>query len=93
MDRLLYVVRRMSPRKRERSFQWEAESPETCDESLCSLSLCISESAALWYWVYEKELLCAVGLMRRGFSVVLGYGEGAALWYWVYEKGLLCGIG
>lgn len=42
MDRLLYVVRRMSPRKRERSFQWEAESPETCDESLCSLSLCIS---------------------------------------------------
>ncbi|XP_060765749.1 glutamate receptor-interacting protein 2 [Neoarius graeffei] len=43
MDRLLYVVRRMSPRKRERSFQWEAESPETCDESLCSLSLCISD--------------------------------------------------
>lgn len=42
MDKLLYVVRRMSPRKRERSFQWEAESPETCDESLCSLSLCIS---------------------------------------------------
>uniref|UniRef100_A0A3B1KK04 Glutamate receptor interacting protein 2 n=1 Tax=Astyanax mexicanus TaxID=7994 RepID=A0A3B1KK04_ASTMX len=43
VNRVLNVVRRMSPRKRERGFQWEAESPETCEESLCSLSLCISD--------------------------------------------------
>ncbi|XP_076864539.1 glutamate receptor-interacting protein 2 isoform X3 [Brachyhypopomus gauderio] len=43
VNRVLNVVRRMSPRKRERDFQWEAESPETCEESLCSLSLCISD--------------------------------------------------
>lgn len=42
VNRVLNIVRQMSPRKRERGSHWEAESPETCEESLCSLSLCIS---------------------------------------------------
>ncbi|KAG1927264.1 glutamate receptor-interacting protein [Pimephales promelas] len=43
VNRVLNIVRQMSPRKRERGSHWEAESPETCEESLCSLSLCISD--------------------------------------------------
>uniref|UniRef100_A0A8C8H045 PDZ domain-containing protein n=1 Tax=Oncorhynchus tshawytscha TaxID=74940 RepID=A0A8C8H045_ONCTS len=49
VNRVLQIVRRMSPRKRggERGRTspslGELESPETCEESLCSLSLCISD--------------------------------------------------
>ncbi|XP_016300828.1 glutamate receptor-interacting protein 2, partial [Sinocyclocheilus anshuiensis] len=43
VNRVLNIVRQMSPRKRERGSHWEAESPETCEESLCSLSLCIRD--------------------------------------------------
>ncbi|KAG5274705.1 hypothetical protein AALO_G00139260 [Alosa alosa] len=41
VNRVLNIVRRMSPRKRERGYQGDAESPETCEDGLCSLSLCI----------------------------------------------------
>uniref|UniRef100_A0A8C9VW63 Glutamate receptor interacting protein 2 n=1 Tax=Scleropages formosus TaxID=113540 RepID=A0A8C9VW63_SCLFO len=43
VNRVLKIVRRLSPRKRPRGSQHQAGSPETCEESLCSLSLCIGD--------------------------------------------------
>ena len=44
VNRVLKVVRRMSPRKREQGpleDLEQLESPETCEESLCSLGRCL----------------------------------------------------
>ncbi|XP_063072189.1 glutamate receptor-interacting protein 2 isoform X2 [Engraulis encrasicolus] len=46
VNRVLKIVKRMSPRKRERGYQGDdAESPETCEDGLCSLSLCIGDDS------------------------------------------------
>ncbi|XP_061074796.1 glutamate receptor-interacting protein 2 [Conger conger] len=46
VNRVLKVVRRMSPRKRERPALedlWELDSPGTCQDSLCSLGRCLCD--------------------------------------------------
>ncbi|XP_048879822.1 glutamate receptor-interacting protein 2 isoform X2 [Brienomyrus brachyistius] len=43
VNRMMKIVRRLSPRKTARSSQCDEDSAQGCEDGLCSLSLCISD--------------------------------------------------